>query len=149
MSLLIAMMDDAWQTVFQLLHQGANPNEFGERYTPLTYTCHKGKYDVIITLLQKGAHPTLEDSESFTPLMRAAHAGHLVIVQRFVEMFERKYKKHKEIPALLETQFTKAFGMALSPDLETKEYKNPQMFDIAKYLIEHGANPNKKCIMIF
>jgi ankyrin repeat protein len=66
-----------------LVNKGAELNEQCLQYgsTPLHYACHKGLFEIVKCLREKGATLNIRDKDGYTPLDLARRAKHLRIVE--------------------------------------------------------------------
>src|ERR1051326_8920821 len=98
-----------------LLAGGADINEgTAEDGTALIVASASGHEALAIFLLEKGANPNVTDGSGVTPLHYAAHKGLSLVA-----------------------------GVALKTTIESYLFR-PNMLDLAKTLLAHGANPNAR-----
>lgn len=96
---------------------------------PLHYSASIGDLRMTEALLAHGAHPDLQDKDGFTALMWAAVKGHLAVVQSLIERFNAQVN-------LQNTNGETALFLAVREEHD----------DIAKFLLQNGADPNMACL---
>ena len=70
------------------LAEGRKPNST-DYFTAFHFAADEGQEDVVAYLIEKGADVNADGGGMWTPLHRAANAGHLPVVRRLVEAGRR------------------------------------------------------------
>ncbi|NAZ34551.1 MAG: hypothetical protein GU356_09810 [Pyrobaculum sp.] len=144
------------ERVRELLKKGVDPNvrdEYG--FTPLHKAAYMGHVDVARLLLQYGVDPNVQDKRGRTPLHVAAIRGRVDVVRFLLEHGANPNARDKDgmTPLHLMSEYYEFLSLLISyGDMdEVLKYGNPQPprwvpfhVEVAKLLLEHGADLNAK-----
>ncbi|MEX0848763.1 MAG: ankyrin repeat domain-containing protein [Candidatus Dependentiae bacterium] len=118
--------------VKQMLKQGIDPNEKGERgLTALHWAIHNGSEEMTKLLLENEADPNIADRYKVRPLWRAAKLkNNPVIVKLLLE--------HGADPNVGQENEDRPFLV----ELVVNKFKDEDNAEIIRLLLKHNANPN-------
>jgi len=152
----LAALNGRVDVVKLLLERGADPNaKNGDGKTPLHVAAIRGSVDVARLLLQYGVDPNVQDERGRTPLHVAAIRGRVDVVRFLLEHGANPNARDKDgmTPLHLMSEYYEFLSLLLRyGDIdEVLKYGNtppprwvPFHVEIAKLLLEHGADPNAK-----